>query len=54
MESFQKMENAKSNNQNWNTVHNSYQILNNFLWNSSQYKLTSCLWNKNAPFSYAF
>lgn len=54
MESFQKMENAKSNNQNWNIVHNSYQILNNFLCNSSQYKLTSCLWNKNAPFSYAF
>ena len=44
MESFQKMENAKSNYQNWNTVHNSYQILNNFLWNNSQNKLTSsCL-----------
>lgn len=55
MESFQKMENAKSNNQNWNIVHNSYQILNNFLCNSSQYKLTSCLWNKKCPlFSYAF
>ena len=55
MESFQKMENAKSRDQNWNAVRNSYQIRNNFLWNSSQNKLTSsCLWNKNAPFSYAF